>query len=393
MSHVWPQKPLTSIGKVIRGVSFDKGEVSDAAGDNLVPILRAGNIQDRLNTHSDLVWVPKQRVASEQLLQVGDVAIAMSSGSSSVVGKAAQLHAPWNGAVGAFCAVIRFGPEINPRFGAYWLRGPSFQAWRSSQCQGANIQNLRKSDLEAILVPVPQFPEQEHIVSILDAAEELRRLRDQADRRTADLIPALFHEMFGDPATNPKGWPTATLGELTYINAPMVDPRKPEYQALPHIGADRIEKETGKLLPAKTAEEDGLISGKFVYDTRYVLYSKIRPYLRKAALPEGSGLCSADVYPVQPKEKKMTREFLWSILLSDSFTGYTASLSTRVNMPKVNRKQLEAYPTMLPPLPLQKAYSARIAEIRALETTQAVSRRRLDDLFQSLLHRAFQGEL
>ena len=53
----------------------------------------------------------------------------------------------------------------------------------------------------ALLYALPPLPEQQRIVRILDAADELRRLRDQAERRTADLIPAIFHEMFGDPAT------------------------------------------------------------------------------------------------------------------------------------------------------------------------------------------------
>ena len=53
--------------------------------------------------------------------------------------------------------------------------------------------------MPSIDIPVPPLAEQERIVKLLDEADELRKLRAQADRRTADLIPALFHEMFGDP--------------------------------------------------------------------------------------------------------------------------------------------------------------------------------------------------
>lgn len=60
---------------------------------------------------------------------------------------------------------------------------------------------------------LPPLTDQRRIVSILDAADELPRLRQQADHRTDDLIPGLFHKMFGDPATNPKGWPTTRLGD------------------------------------------------------------------------------------------------------------------------------------------------------------------------------------
>jgi len=57
--------------------------------------------------------------------------------------------------------------------------------------------------------------EQERIVKLLDQADELRKLRAQADTRTAALLPALFHEMFGDPALNLKRWPTHRLRELS----------------------------------------------------------------------------------------------------------------------------------------------------------------------------------
>jgi type I restriction enzyme S subunit len=51
-------------------------------------------------------------------------------------------------------------------------------------------------------------------VKLLDEADELRNLRAQADRRTAALLPALFHEMFGDPMDNPRGWPTHPVSSL-----------------------------------------------------------------------------------------------------------------------------------------------------------------------------------
>jgi type I restriction enzyme, S subunit len=56
-------------------------------------------------------------------------------------------------------------------------------------------------------------------------------------------------------------------------------------------------------------------------------------------------------------------------------------------------RQLRALPVPVPPLPLQKQFSKQVTEIRGLEADQAASSRRLEDLFQSLIHRAFRGEL
>jgi restriction endonuclease S subunit len=73
---------------------------------------------------------------------------------------------------------------------------PDFLEWRDNYAKGANIQNLRRAELEKLPIPVPPPSEQERIEKLLDEADGLRKLRAQADRRTAALLPALFHEMF-----------------------------------------------------------------------------------------------------------------------------------------------------------------------------------------------------
>ncbi|PHQ34365.1 restriction endonuclease subunit S [Rhodopirellula bahusiensis] len=148
-----------------------------------------------------------------------------------------------------------------------------------------------------------------------------------------------------------------------------------------------------RLLPALTAREERLISKKFLFDNRYVLYSKIRPYLRKVALPDFTGLCSADVYPVRPVEQRATREFLFSLLISEAFLAYTASLPSRASIPKLNRKELAAYSFCLPPIELQKRYT-RILQAHANKTkTFNDAAFQAGQLFDSLVQRAFKGEL
>ncbi len=73
---------------------------------------------------------------------------------------------------------------------------------------------LNKEKVREISVPVPPLAEQERIVKLLDEADEFRKLRAQADRRTAALIPALFHETLGDSDTIANRWPTRPLGLL-----------------------------------------------------------------------------------------------------------------------------------------------------------------------------------
>ena len=71
-----------------------------------------------------------------------------------------------------------------------------------------------------------------------------------------------------------------------------------KYGDLLHVGISNIEKKTGKIKSCLTAKDEGLNSGKYLFDERHVIYSKIRPNLNKVALPNFSGLCSADSYPL-----------------------------------------------------------------------------------------------
>ncbi len=73
--------PLSEVADIVRGVTFDKGEAVDIERDGYMPVLRAGNIDGDLVTDRDLVWVPRARIGPNQRLQVGDIAICMSSGS------------------------------------------------------------------------------------------------------------------------------------------------------------------------------------------------------------------------------------------------------------------------------------------------------------------------
>ena len=72
---------------------------------------------------------------------------------------------------------------------------------------GASVKGVTLTDIKRIEVPIPPIPEQRSIVDLLSRAEGIVRLRREAEKKAAELIPALFIDMFGDPGTNPKGWP------------------------------------------------------------------------------------------------------------------------------------------------------------------------------------------
>lgn len=164
----WVERRLGELVQLVRGVTFKKEEARSTPAAGFVPIIRAGNIQSAtLDLHDDLVYVPRSRVKDVQLLQLGDIVIASSSGSSSVVGKSARVLQPWNGAHGAFLTVAR-PLGIDPAYLGYWLQGVEVRRQWSAASAGTNINNLKSSVLLETQVPVAPVAEQLRIVAAIE---------------------------------------------------------------------------------------------------------------------------------------------------------------------------------------------------------------------------------
>lgn len=126
------------------------------------------------------------------------------------------------------------------------------------------------------------LPEQQRIVSILDEAfaaiATAKANAEQNLKNAKELFESYLQGVFENKG---EGWEEKTLADVCEISSKLIDPRKPEFQELIHIGAGNIESQKGTLVDLKTAKDENLISGKFLFDESMVLYSKIRPYLMK----------------------------------------------------------------------------------------------------------------
>lgn len=260
----------------------------------------------------------------------------------------------------------------------------------------AGLRHITKAKLETIELPVPPHDEQRRIVSRIKACmervEEIEGLRQAAQREREYLAESLIEAELAElPGRE------VLMNDVCEIVSRLVDPREPQFQSMLHVGGANIESRTGSLVDLKTAAEEGLKSGKFVFDSSVVLYNKIRPYLVKVARPDFSGLCSADMYPLTPKAGLASRDFIYYVLMSRRFTAYAVAGSNRAGMPKVNREHLFAYRFNLPPLETQR----RICELldSAIESVQQLGREmsdaalEMDQVRGSVLRRAFAGEL
>ncbi|MDP2093807.1 MAG: restriction endonuclease subunit S [Hydrogenophaga sp.] len=169
------------------------------------------------------------------------------------------------------------------------------------------------------------------------------------------------------------------LLDVVSITAKQVDPRLDQFADMPLIAPDHIESESGRILAFESARQQEAISGKYLVEPQDVIYSKIRPYLMKAAIPGQAVLCSADMYPLKCSDR-IVPEFLHQLLLSHEFTQFAISCSNRTGIPKINREELAQFRFHLPSVADQRKV-ARIAKTSG-ETVELARQ-----LKESQLHR------
>lgn len=299
-------------------------------------------------------------------------------------------------AVGAD-GVVLLGPknrnELDINFLYYWLKYVPLHNLGYSR----HFKLLKE---EQIAFP-ENIDEQRRIVmrikELTRRAEEARKLRREAVEKVKGLFQVELERIFQPIETD--DWAEYDARKVFDIVKGQVDPREEPYASMPHVAPDVMEIGTGRLFldKIKMAKELELKSGKYLFDASHVLYSKIRPNLRKIALPDFAGTCSADMYPLIPNIEVVTRDFLALVILSPPFTTYAVENSDRNAMPKVNRLTMFGYRVRLPEKPEQEEIVSRVRAMQ--EKAEEITRLQNDvdeelAKFQSaLLAKAFRGEL
>lgn len=270
-----------------------------------------------------------------------------------------------------------------------------YHALKSSQNKlmslrsGACMPNIKKKDLGEFEIPEPPPLEtQREIAYNLDKAAETVDICRKILEKLDVLVKAKFTEMFGDFKTNPMHWQVVSFTEFAIIDGNMTTDYE-KYADYPHIGIDCIEKDTGELKNYRTVAEDNVISGKYIFTPKHIIYSKIRPNLNKVAIPDFYGVCSADAYPILPIENVCNRIFLAYNMRSPYFLDYILQFCDRTNLPKVNRKEVSGFKSPLPPLPLQEQFAEYVKKTDLAKSAVKKALERAETLKSALMQKYF----
>jgi type I restriction enzyme S subunit len=379
----WTTTTLGDLLSVQNGYAFD----SKLFGAEGYPLIRIRDIKEGITTETKF----SGSFDSKYVVNAGDFLIGMDGefGCHEWKGPPALLNQ-------RVCRLQGFHNSLEPRF---LLHGINAHLKAIEEVTGyTTVKHLSSKQILAIEMLVPPRTEQHRIVTLLDEAfADIATAKANAEKNLQNARELFDNALQSLVDGTSNDWTQRTMAEVCDITSKLVDPREDQYLDLPHVGAGNIESKTSALVDVKTAREENLISGKFLFDESMVLYSKIRPYLMKVVRPDFNGLCSADIYPLAPKPDIITRDYLYYLLLAPTFTEYAIKGSARAGMPKVNRDHLFAYQFVLPKVQDQKRIAENLDQI-ANETIRLESIYRqkltaLDDLKKSLLHQAFSGQL
>lgn len=302
-----------------------------------------------------------------------------------------------------FC-VLRAKQEVLPGYLYYLTRWPVFTSFLVARCTGASYPAATDRVVLSFSVPFPPLPEQRRIVDLLQRADSLRRLRRQADDLTRQVVPALFHEMFGDLEANPKAWVVVTLGSvLDAIEFGVSAALSKNAEWRPgRIAVVRIAnlKGDGTLdlsdlryldVPAKKRTQLLLKRGDLLFNWR-----NSPKWIGKTVIFNGTEECifASFLYRLVLKTDRVCREYLWFVLNELRRRGFfEAKCRQAVSQANFGRDELSNVGIPLPPLAQQEAFSRRVEEARDLQALQRDGRKSVEGAFQSILCRAFRGEL
>jgi type I restriction enzyme S subunit len=291
--------------------------------------------------------------------------------------------------------------QADPRYVARFIkeRSSTILQW----VRATTADNFPIDKLKALAIPLPPLPEQRRIAEILDRADALRAKSRAALAKLDTLTQSIFLDMFGEPATNPKGWPSASkLGEMADIASGVTKGRSLEGKAtrsVPYLAVVNVQDRALDLSMVKTIEATEEEIGRY-----HLLPNDL--LLTEGGDPDKLGrgtlwggeiaecIHQNHIFRVRLTTTAIHPLFLnWLIGSQRGKRYFLRSAKQTTGIASINMTQLRAFPLLLPPVELQRDFARKVAETGNVKTARQSALTGLKALFASLQHRAFRGEL
>lgn len=395
----WKRVKLGDVVKLEGGYAFKSSEFVE----NQLPIIRIGNITEKgieldysVCYTSDFQQVDKYKIIN------GDILIAMSGATT---GKLAMYNvdtlALLNQRVGRFSILDR--RLLNNKFLMYILKSKNVQRKIIFMASGCAQPNISGKQLESIEFNLPPLKEQERIVSILERAEGAISKREECNRLLDELVKSRFIELFGSPATNPMGWNIDVIGSVVKsitagwsANGEVREKRENEKAVLKVSAVTQ-----GYFKPNEYKVIDNSVEIK-----KYIYPQKGDLLFSRANTREMVG-ATCIIHKDYPD--LLLPDKLWKVLFNDRVNVFymkyilsessirakfsASSTGTSGSMYNVSMDKFKCIEIPIPPIELQNQFEYFTKQVDKLKFEMQSSLEELQNNFNSLMQRAFNGEL
>jgi len=261
--------------------------------------------------------------------------------------------------------------QVDRSYLAYFLRSAQTVARISAKTAGARMPRADMDFVLGLQLPLPPINEQRRIVDLLSRAEGIVRLRREAQRKAAELVPGVFLNMFGDPATNPKGFEHVTLGEL-------------------------IKVKSGEFLPAEKMDQSGDIpvyggngiNGRHsvaMFEETQVVIGRVGAYCGNVHLTESRSWVTDNALYVASRYRPVSNHFLVCALRASRLNQY----ASQAGQPLISAGRIYPAKIQLPPFDLQQQFDQHCRDIFGLCIQQSAATAKAEATFNALLGQAF----
>ncbi|MBP0000082.1 MAG: restriction endonuclease subunit S [Cyanobacteria bacterium SID2] len=332
---------------------------------------------------------------ARQLIQDGDVLVSTVRPNLNAVAYVTSQDEGATASTG-FTVLRADKKNLDPRYLYYWVRTPYFVDDMTRKSTGANYPAVSDSIIKNSKIPLPPIAEQKRIAEILDKADAVRRKRQEAIRLTEELLRSTFLEMFGDPVTNPKGWDVAQIRQLGKVITGNTPPRSDPSNygdGIEWIKSDNITVPNHFLTEASERLSSQGKKIARIAPKNSVLVTCIagsKSSIGRAGIADREVAFNQQINAIIPNPN-VSYYFLYSQILVAQNLVQQKSTNSMKGM--VNKKKFSEILLLNPPFEIQQKFSDIFIRIMSLTKKTNSNLTESENLFNSLLQRAFRGEL
>jgi len=280
---------------------------------------------------------------------------------------------------------------VHPTFLNYWLRSQAAKDAIRFLVKGIH---LYPKDVAGLKLGLPGPDEQQRIVDLLSRSEGIVHLRREAQKKTAEIIPALFLDMFGDPATNPKEWPVQPFGATGTVDRGRSRHRPRDAVQLyggpyPFIQTGDVTASRGRITRySATYSQEGLAQSK-LWPTG-TLCITIAANIAKTGVLSFDACFPDSVVGFLPGSD-VTVEYVQAWL--DFLQPTLEAAAPQAAQKNINLEILRKLPLALPPILKQREFARHCQSVISISLQQQEAITKAAEAFNALLTRLFsQGK-